>query len=476
MSGQIIITAEGLLALSVDGSLESSNGRDCRAYGHVFVEQAGSCDDAGDKAGADGWRLLSQVCEMMLHQADVSEPFQPMWRWGSSRAMVPADLRGEVASALHALAVSVEDAELRARLLDVVWEANRDYTTAEGAVEAYLQSARRLLDPDKWVAYVERCERALRLATSLGYEELGASVLSEIENTVVGLDGEDGMFLTCSLMSLLLEFRAGDVEVMSDIAGRAASLAEKRGGFDKARRHLENLVVCRRRMGDADGERLARSRIAESFEQQGVMQLEAGEYLAAAHWLEKGHVAYRQIGGMREKAGDVYVLLREAQRGAVAGMTTFEVPAVDVTEVVEQAEQHVSGYSFMEALWRLLGIVKTTDFEEAEKGAAQALEGMVWWKVVSPMTVEADGRIAARGDPPTLDESGDAVPLPWEQVVGYVVLRHHDLGLSVIRPAMRQVMLEHAPRLSELIEVVMGSPFVAFGHEGLFANGALRLA
>ena len=373
-----LVTADELLALPFEAALSASDERECHAYSRVFLERAKQCDDSGDAGSAKAWTLLFRLSQFMLRPDNESEPFPPVAVWDGRRSMVPSDLCGDPAEAIHSFAIQVEDPELRARLLDVVWESNRDHTAAEAAVIAYLESAKRLLDPDEWVAYAVRCERALRLAVMLRNENLRAAVASEIEQTVIALDGEDPLFLTIRLVALLLEFRLGDLAGLSAISEKAASLAEGSLAFDRARSHLENLVVCRRRSRDVDGEKSARGRIAGCFENQGTLLLENGDALGAAHWLEKAYVSYREIPGMREKAGDVYALLRRAQRGAADAMESLDLDLVDVTEVGEEARKHVSGHGFREALWRLLSIVPTTDFEEAERVTGEALEGAVW--------------------------------------------------------------------------------------------------
>ena len=78
-------------------------------------------------------------------------------------------------------------------------------------------------------------------------------------------------------------------------------------------------------------------RIARLLELYGRSDLESGEYMRAAHWLEQAHVRYRQIPGMDDKAREVYELLRVAQDGTIGSMKTVDVPDMDVTELVEQA-------------------------------------------------------------------------------------------------------------------------------------------
>ena len=86
--------------------------------------------------------------------------------------MIPSDLRGEPADTIFEVGMQLRDPELKARLLDVVWEANRNHRAAADSILAYVESARNLFDPDEWVHCAKRYERALRLAAMLRRDDL----------------------------------------------------------------------------------------------------------------------------------------------------------------------------------------------------------------------------------------------------------------------------------------------------------------
>ena len=128
MSGQTSIAGESLLALPIDEALVESEEWICRAYSRVFLERSKRCDVGGDRGESEAWWLLWRLAELRLDASDTSQPFRPVWVGGGSRSMIPVDLRGEAAGTVRELGLSLKDPELRARLLDVVWEANRDHT------------------------------------------------------------------------------------------------------------------------------------------------------------------------------------------------------------------------------------------------------------------------------------------------------------------------------------------------------------
>ena len=220
------IDADVLLSLPIDEAITESDKQECWEYGKVFDARAEASERAGESRTATAWRLLSALVQVMLQASDRSEPFRPWLEMQDRRTLVPNDLDDTTAAAVHHLAEQVSDPELRARLMDIIWDARRDHLAAQDAIERYLESAARLMDPEEWLPYVERCERALRLAKHIGHDGLQNTVLSEIEGRVLELDGTDPLYMTNRLMELLIEFDRGDPEQMSAIAEKAASLAE----------------------------------------------------------------------------------------------------------------------------------------------------------------------------------------------------------------------------------------------------------
>ena len=474
MLDEFLSAAGALSELSIDDVLKESGARaECHKYSMIFRERAQDCRERGETSHANAWALLRELTSMMFHPENRSEPFRPMAEWGDGRTMLPSDLRGEPADAVHEFALRIPDPELRARLMDVVWEANRNRKAAEAAVTAYMASARYLFDPDDWVHCADRYERALGLATMLRQTDVRTSILAEIEETVLKLDGQDPWFLTVKLVSLLLVSRAGDAEALATLSDKTANIAMDERRFEQARRHLENLMVCCRRLKDAEGERRAKARIAESFETQGLMCAETGQDMAAAHWLEMAYATYRETPRMREKAEEVYALLRDAQQRAADSMEVLETGPIDVTEQVEAARAAVSGFDFQHALLRLLTIIRPIDFGEAQQAAAEGLEKFVLRRLASGVTVDHDGRTVAHHTPMNIGGSGDGGAELWEQTVRDMSFEIQVRGQATIQPAMEQMALEHAPTFRDLDEIVGNSPLVPTGHEELFARGLL---
>ena len=396
-----------------------------------------------------------------------------MARNARSADIVPTDLDDATAEAVHELAKQVSDPELRARLMDIIWDARRDHLAAREAIQCYLRSAAQLMDPEEWPPYVERCERALRLASQIRDSELQQTVLAEIEGTVLELDGTDPLYMTNRLIELLIEFKAGNAETMSAITEKAVSHAEEAKDFEKARSQLQNLVRLYRIAENVDAERSASIRIAASFEHQAKACSDDGEFLLAAHWMGKAHHAYRNIAGMDEKTAEVYRQLREFQRRGTGEMKKISTEPIDITKYVMQTRERVSGLTFREALLVLATVAKPTDFDSVTQQARELMEKFPLQGLFGGVTMGDDGRVVAHRSstsPGDIDHEEQAL---WERVAELVIHSKQMVVHAAITPALNQIMFEHNPTLRNLQDLVMHNPFVPDGHEELFAKGFL---
>ena len=463
-----LINAAPLIAeIPVEEALRDAESRKCRDHHKVFRVQSMECEKRGEIEHGHAWSLLQELMDMMFYPEDRSHPFKPVIEGLGCRSIIPSDLCGEPAKAICSFALQVEDPDLKARLLDTVWEANRTHAAADAAIPAYLESARNLFDPDNWHPCAYRYERALSLATSLRREELRKSIIAELEEVVVTLDGQDPMFLTVKLVSLLLEAKSSDVQMLAAISDKAAANAIESYGFDQAKRHLENLVICCRRLGDPEGEQQAKARIAKSFEIQGTAYADSGEHLAAAHWLMEAHNGYREAG-MRERSDEIYASLRYSQQQAVDSMHEAMTDPIDLTEAIKDAKTVVSGYDLDSALSRLFSIAEPIDFDQVQQIAVEQIEEFVWIRLASGVVMDRDGRVVA----PNADAS-DGEAAVWQQTVQLASVEMQYTGLATIQPAMEQIASEHSPAPHTLHEIARRSPFVSPGREELFVKGLL---
>ena len=98
---------------------------------------------------------------------------------------------------LKELIPDISDAEMKARIADLLWIKKTEYKCAIIAINSYIESAKVLEDPEMWPPCFYRIKRAVGLAASLGKNNYYLKEsLNHIENLLDKYDGNDSSFLS----------------------------------------------------------------------------------------------------------------------------------------------------------------------------------------------------------------------------------------------------------------------------------------
>lgn len=102
---------------------------------------------------------------------------------------------------LKELMPNISDAEMKARIADLLWIKKADYACAIVAINSYIESAKVLDDPKRWPPSVYRIKRAVDLAASLGKSNSYLNkALCYAESVLDNYDGKDPKFLSVELL------------------------------------------------------------------------------------------------------------------------------------------------------------------------------------------------------------------------------------------------------------------------------------
>lgn len=209
--------------------IAASQARQCDRYRDGLFKRSAELATAGDEVGKQVFALLGTVCSFHPNYDSTGNPYQPLWRSGDQRALMAEDLADVDLDALQEILGDIQDAEMRARVSDILWECKRDHQVARIAVAAFIESARHLQDGEFWSPFAERLERALQLAAKLGYgKELYQQTVATAEEFISRKLSDRRSGLLCArLMDTLISFRAGDPDRYSAAAEKfARELAE----------------------------------------------------------------------------------------------------------------------------------------------------------------------------------------------------------------------------------------------------------
>jgi len=426
-----------------------------------------AAETAGDAGLAETYRFLAGVLRPSVESiGKIESAGNPFW-------VAPSTLTEAQVLLLRQLVGVVTDPELRARFADFIWLSARDWRLGEIAVDAYMDSARRLRHPEEWTGAAPRYERAASLASSLGRKKARyTAVIAEIEAYLAELDGNDPLFMTIRLMGILLAQKEGDRSKYAALAEKAARAAEERGNFYVARFHWDLAAKWHAALQNMDGVQRARIGAAETQVREAESRIVGANasYLTAAGILQGAIAMLQKAGGAQVRIKELFLRLKEYEAKGVAELKPIG-GRMDLSDVAEMARQDVSEKSLPDAIASLAAMVRLPRREQVKAAVLKAAKDYPLQHLFGESLLDADGAlIAGRGSVDPDDENGEdraVLARMYEDVVRTFSIA----ALGQIDPARRQIVSEHDIREIDLSVIVHRSWFVPPGGEEIFARG-----
>ena len=141
-----LINQDALNSVDLDALVRNVERFDCTTFGSE-VSRVEREDSRWTPEQRECLRFVGAVLTMMLRPDQPAEPYGPMFVMDGQRSAIPADFDKQGLLGMEPWALSLQDPELRARFLDVLWVQARSFPAAKGAVDAYIASVLRLEHP-----------------------------------------------------------------------------------------------------------------------------------------------------------------------------------------------------------------------------------------------------------------------------------------------------------------------------------------
>ena len=456
----------------------SSERKDCKAYLRLFVEKAKEAEEQADTDCQKVFALLFHICSLLLQSSSPNETFGSMAALVGGRSAILDDFNESQLMVLEEIVHDVEDAELRARIADVLWYRRKGgHQMAELAVRSYLESARSLEHPENWSPSWERTERGTRLAASLGKQKKPfVDAVQHMEDVLDKYQGEDPLFLSARLMQLLLDYKQGDPGKYAAIAEKAALRAEASEGpskWDRARTYWEIKADWHSHDDDEEERRASRIKAAETHvkEAEDALNRPSHQYSVAASFLQQGIEALRRIEGTAERRKTLHKVLLEYQKKSMTELQHIS-DTMGVTEIAEAARDRVRGKSLREALLTVaLSRIppKVTDLRKRAEDDAQRY---VFTHLIPAHLLDEEGKVIARR-PGMLGDESQTEEMLKAQMYSKAAWEQRIFAQAEVLPAITQITIEHRVTVADLIPFVSDNPFVPPGREYIFAQGLL---
>lgn len=454
----------------------NSDKRECDAYLSLLVKKAEEAQEQGNTKCQEVFALLYHICSLMLDLDSDSKPFRPVMELVDRRSAAIDDFKETHLETLEKIVNDVKDAELRARIADVLWCRRRGgYSIAKLAVDSYLESAQVLEDPMEWVWYAQRVERATQIAASLGKQNKSfADVIGHIENTLNKYQGEDPLFLSAKLMEILQEHRHGNPSAYAKLAEKAALRAEATSdpaNWHRARTYWQIKSRWHSMEGDEESRKAALIQVAETYvkESEDALKREYNPYSSAAHFLQQAIEALRQIAGTQERQKDLHRTLIEYQRKSMAELGRFS-ESVDISQAVKNTVDIIKGKSIRDALFTLAlsgSSPRITDLRDMVKGIANRFSLSYF---MPAQMLNKEGRVVGHRD--SMYEEGSLLEEPLRsEMLRVAVLQQNLHAQAIVSTGITQINTEHNVRIGDFLPILTNNPFVPAGREIIFARG-----
>lgn len=427
--------------------------------------------------------LLGRACSMTLRPDSRNEPFGPLMVFDGRRTSLPEDFSSEEIAFFGGIVTELDEPWLQARLADLLWLLQSDHRCALLAIDAYQQVQ---LNAETWYRDGLLCrERAIRLAQAL---RGGASDrLSTLES--VTLKEFDGASLTSAPSALTIadllfgtrlgHWRAPDIALKLETI---ANSADQEGDLHEAREYFEASAKWYD-VGSSD-EKMAKmtARAAECWASlaESRMSGEQQSNLTALALLENAIKSYRSIPaklrgplGGNERITALRGRISDAGEGSFGEMGVISSPSIDISDMVNEARDAVSGMPRDEALAAFARLYSGASASRLRTAATESVQRHPFHLLFSATVLSSDGRVVGKRagmDAEDSEGSGHEAAIWSETTRDYSI----EFGLAVqgrIVPAVQQLNLEHRITERDLLPIARTSPIVPPFREHFFAKG-----
>lgn len=473
------VTAEDFAAAGCEAPIAASRKVYVLCHGAPYEKAQKDAEAAGDATASRAYRLLAAVTQIHFKPNDKAEPYGPMFVAEGRRSIIPSDLRGTQSDVFAAIAPSISNPGLRARLADIAWLNDRKQAAmAQLAISAYCAAVQDVIDGKAELFFedakatshngAQMLRRACQIANMTGWKEPEASTLKNLvaslsENAFNERDARG--FL--NMGELDADYRITAPKVMAE---RAQTLAQSAEIDPDTARHVWELAARGHRQDDKEAES---NRCLINAAECYVRMAEAAglKGMTASSWLMDAIKALRSIPGTKARRAELEAKLREAQATIADEMGTVSTQ-IDIGDLVDHARKAVGDLTLAQALFEFANLERSPAAEKLREDALKQAEESPLSSII-PMSIhDHEGKVVAKS--PGLGGGAEDETAMRHLMARGEGFRRQLAASGMIEPARRLIMSEHPVEACDLLLLAEYSPFVPPGYEDIFALGFAR--
>ncbi len=360
---------------------------------------------------------------------------------------------------------------LSARAADAVWIAGDGRLKGKAgakAVESYLQAGDAAYNPEEWPECFDSYARAAQISVLLGRKN---SHIQAVESHLFGLLDKladtDPLFLSTSIVGLMLDLKMGERNRLWNITEAARQTAHAAGRYEQEWAHIRNLVRIAQLDNDVAKEQYARVRWADSYAAHVDTQPHP---LQKQNWLKEAIKELHKAGGQREKIAVLQVKADSLGPEILKSMQKIKIP-MDLEKLVNSSLSIVQGKTKREAI-RLLLSASVTNYETLLEAAVSADNKSILSRLFSATYLDKHGRTSAVAPGYSSDEDDNSIAIR-HRVFRDSINDRNIRVMGVIGPMLSKILEEHSIAPDDIDDLVRNTKFVPYDREQIFKEGLL---
>jgi len=446
----------------------------CSVYAKLFYQRAQEAGKAHDSRTEAVYTFLGAVASPELKLETPSrDPFVPAADLQYSRTPLPEDFSTDELRVIKQLIETVQDAELRSRLADILWVRQGDAGVASLAVDSYLSSALHLKDVVQWADGYDRLKRSFDIAVFLGKETKAyRKTIDYLQKQLSEFGTEEPTPWWAKLINLLLDAGEGNASRFASICGTSAQHCEAAGQWETARLYWQVKARCETAAGQDKNREMALKRAADTYVRQAdVVQSEAQPI--TDHALELMRSAMESLAKVPGNEQAVIELKKQVDALELKrNDAPMKKPSrMDPAGITQWARDQVKNKNLRGALVALANLAETPKPAELEEQVDAKTGRMPFQYLISTVGMDQEGKAASHA-PAAFTGDTREIRTAKEAELYQEAARNRQIAvLALLDPARRQVLSEHVVRLDDWRAFTTDNPFVPVGREEIFARG-----
>ena len=446
----------------------------CSVYGKLFYQRAQEAGKAHDSRTEAVYTFLGAVASPELKLETPSrDPFVPAADLQYSRTPLPEDFSADELHVIKQLIESVQDAELRSRLADILWVRQGDASVASLAVDSYLSSALHLKDVIQWADGYDRLKRSFDIAVFLGKETKAyRKTIDYLQKQLSEFGAEEPTPWWAKLINLLLDAGEGNASRFASICGTSAQRCETAEQWETARLYWQVKARCETAAGQDKNREMALKHASDTYVKQAdVVQSEAQPI--TDHALELMRSAMESLAKVPGNEQAVIELKKQVDALELKrNDAPMKKPSrMDPAGITQWARDQVKSKDLRAALIALANLAETPKPAELEEQVDAKTGRMPFQYLISTVGMDQEGKASSHA-PAAFTGDTREIRTAKEAELYQEAARNRQIAvLALIDPARRQVLSEHVVRLDDWRAFTTDNPFVPVGREEIFARG-----